>query len=139
MTQTTISREQLIGLLRPENENELYYDVIAWVRNSTLPVEQLCDACERASWLLQIAEKTGVDPMCIVRAACACARTTLKYVSDSENSPRRAVETAERFARGEATLDDVRAAVMLAERAATALLRAADQSLRKALAALPAG
>jgi len=43
-------------------------------------------------------------------AACACARLALKRVPKGENRPRRVIVTAERWARGKATLDEVRMA-----------------------------
>jgi hypothetical protein len=66
------------------------------------------DACERGDWLLWYAAWTGVDRRLVVRAACACARTALRYVPEGEDRPLRAIETAEAWTRGEATIEDVR-------------------------------
>ena len=43
-------------------------------------------------------------------AACACARLALVHVPAGEGRPLAAIETTERWARGEATLDEVRTA-----------------------------
>ncbi len=55
-----------------------------------------------------------------VLAACACARTSLRYVPVGETRPLVAIETAERWARGEATLEEVRVAKRAAAYAANA-------------------
>jgi hypothetical protein len=46
----------------------------------------------------------------VVRAACDCARTALRYVPGGEDRPRLAIETAEAWCRGEATEQEVCAA-----------------------------
>ena len=51
-----------------------------------------------------------VDRRRLVLAVCACARTVLDGVPKWEDRPRVAVETAERWARGEATSDEVQRA-----------------------------
>lgn len=43
----------------------------------------------------------------VILAACACARLVLKYIPAGEMRPERAIETAERWAIGEATVDQV--------------------------------
>lgn len=81
-------------------------------------------ACERADWLLWIAASLGVDRSLVVLAACACARTALpmwerQYPEDRR--PHTAIETAEAWARGEASLKQVR-------KAADAAVDAADDA-----------
>jgi hypothetical protein len=46
----------------------------------------------------------------VVLAACACAELALKYVPAGEERPKQAIETARKWARGEATLQEVNAA-----------------------------
>ena len=75
-------------------------------------------ACERADWLLWYAGKRGVDRKILVRAACACARTVLPYVPVGEDRPHRAIEMAERWCNGRATIVEVRAAANAAAYAA---------------------
>ena len=67
------------------------------------------DSCERADWLLWLAARTSRREL-VVAAACACARTVLHLVPEGEERPRLAIETAEAWTRGEATIDEVRKA-----------------------------
>jgi hypothetical protein len=43
----------------------------------------------------------------LVLATCGCARLALRYVPKGEHRPRQTIETAERWARGKASLEDV--------------------------------
>ena len=93
-------------------------------------------ACERADWLLWYAGKRGVDRRLLVRAACACARTVLPYVPVGEDRPHRAIEMAERWCDGRATLQEVSAAAAdAADAAAYAAADAADAAADAADAA----
>ena len=74
--------------------------------------------CRRGDWLLWIAGKLDVDRKWLVLAVCACARTVLNYVPKGEDRPRTAIETAEAWTRGEATIDQVRIAAHTAAHAA---------------------
>ena len=90
---------------------------------STYPTLQAAwDACERGDWMLWYLGRCGVDRRRLVLAACACARLSLGYVPAGEDRPRLAIETAERWARGEerVTLDSVRRAADAAYNAAYA-------------------
>ena len=66
-------------------------------------------------------------------AACACAETALKYVKPGEDRPHKAIETARAWARGEASIDDVRKAAYAADAAyaAYAAYAAAAYAARK--------
>ena len=66
--------------------------------------------CPRGDWLLWVAGRLGADRRTIVLAACACARDALRFVPSGETRPLAAIETAERWVRGEASIRDVRAA-----------------------------
>ena len=70
--------------------------------------------CERGDWLLWLAAKIDIDRKIIVRAACDCARTALKYVKEGETRPLKAIETAEAWCEGKATIEEVRAAAYAA-------------------------
>ena len=74
--------------------------------------------CERGDWLLWLAARIGVGRRAIVLAACECARLVLSRVPAGENRPRIAIETAEAWCRGEATIEQVRAAYTAAYTAA---------------------
>ena len=73
--------------------------------------------CECGDWMLWLLGRLSGEPGSdarrrLVLAACACARLVLHLVPDGEDRPRVAIETAERWARGEngVSLDDVRRA-----------------------------
>jgi hypothetical protein len=59
-------------------------------------------------WLLakMEGEDGWPDRKVIVLAACDCAELALKYVPEGENRPRKAIETARKWAPGKATLED---------------------------------
>ena len=82
-------------------------DVLEWSRGKTLG--EAWSTCERADWMLWLASRL-CERRLVVSAACACAETALRFVPAGEDRPRIAIETARRWTRGEATLDDVRAA-----------------------------
>ncbi len=84
------------------------------------PIRTAYRTCERGDWMLWIAARAGVDRKVIVLAACECMRLALPHVRTGEDRPRVAIETAERWVRGEAgvTLDDVRNAAAAAYAAA---------------------
>jgi Imm-5 like putative immunity protein len=66
--------------------------------------------CKRADWLLWLAGhlcKDEATRKTIVLAACACARTALQYVPKGDTRPLKAIETAEAWCRGEATIEQV--------------------------------
>ncbi len=86
--------------------------------------------CPRGDWLLWVAGRLGADRRTLVLAACACARDALRFVPSGETRPLAAIETAERWVRGEASIRDVRAAA-----AAAADARAAASSAAAAWAA----
>lgn len=79
--------------------------------------EQMWAECERPDWLLWWAAHV-VPRQELVLAACDCAETALRYVPEGEDRPRLAIETARRWARGEATVEEVRAADAAARAAA---------------------
>ena len=84
------------------------------------------EPCEDARWMLHAAASVGVDRCLVVLAACACARTSLRYVPEGEARPLRAIETAEAWARGEATAEQARTAAYAAYDAAEAAAYAAE-------------
>jgi len=91
---------------------------------------------DRADWMLWLIRKTteGEDRKKLVIVACQCARLALPYVPADEERPLRAIETAERWARGEGniTLNDVRDAADAAYAAAYAAYAAADAAANAA-------
>ena len=76
-------------------------------------------ACERGDWMMWLLGELSGPPESdsrkkLVMCACACARLALRHVPCGDERPRRAIEVAEAYCRGEATLDDVRAAAYAA-------------------------
>lgn len=68
------------------------------------------NACERPDWMFWLCARAGVSRRLLVLAACACARHALRHVPAGELRPLRAIETTERWTRGEATIEEVRTA-----------------------------
>ncbi len=66
--------------------------------------------CGRGDWMLWLAARAGMDRRVVVAACCACVRTLLPRIPADEALPLAAVETVERWCRGEASIDEVRAA-----------------------------
>ena len=66
--------------------------------------------CPRGDWLLWLAAKVGIDRRRLVMTACATAREAMQFVPAGEDRPRIAIETAEAWCRGEATIEQVREA-----------------------------
>ena len=103
-------------------------EAVAWARTMETP-ELAWAACTRGDWMLWIAGGMAGDPgrdrrRILALAACECARLALPYVRAGERRPLIAIETAERWARGDhgVTMDDVRraaAAAAYAERTRT--------------------
>jgi hypothetical protein len=107
-------------------------EAIAWVESSRRKLAaKIWDDCERGDWMMWIAARAGVDRKLIVSAACLCAREALKYVKPGEDRPRIAIETAERWVRGEATIEEVRAARNAADDHAAASAAAYAYAARK--------
>jgi hypothetical protein len=92
-------------------------DAVAWVGDRDITAAWA--ECDRADWMLWLAGRVVARPL-VVLAACACARTALRYVLAGEDRPRVAIETAERWARGEATIAEVRSAAAYVAYAANA-------------------
>jgi len=76
------------------------------------------ETCKQGDWLLWIAGSLDIDRKLLVLAACACVRRALKYIPAGEDRPRIAIETAEAWTRGEATIEQVRTAADAAAHAA---------------------
>lgn len=94
-------------------------DAVTWAETQTT-YYSAWRACHRGDWLLWIAAMLEVDRRLVVRAACACARTALVHVPDGELRPLHAIETAEAWCRGEATIEQVRSAANAAHAARAA-------------------
>jgi hypothetical protein len=105
--------------MRTEVLENLYacHEAIQWAK--TQPNKQAAwNACERGDWLLWILGKTckpnSRQHKQLVLAACQCARLSLRWVPAGKNNPLIAIDTAELWARGEATVTQVKAAAYAA-------------------------
>ena len=92
-------------------------EAIDWVGDRD--AETAWRECERGDWMLWLAGRVA-DRKRVVLAACECARLTLEYVPDGEVRPLKAIEAAEAWAKGDASVSigDVRAAARAAAYAA---------------------
>ena len=82
-------------------------EALRWLSTQT-DAEQAWLTCERPDWMIWYAARRGVDRNVLVRIACDCARTALRFVPAGEDRPRIAIETTERWIAGEATIAEVR-------------------------------
>ena len=78
-------------------------------------LQEAWDKCERGDWMLWLLGKlSGPSDSSkrkeLVLIVCKCARTSLKYVTKGEKRPLIAIQTAEKWAIGKATLEEVNAA-----------------------------
>jgi len=89
-------------------------------------IESAWKECERGDWMLWLAAKL-LERKIVVRAACACARTSLKFVKPGEDRQRIAIETAEKWCDGNASIEEVKCADAAAD-AADAAADAADDA-----------
>ena len=100
-----MNNQSLVEFLK---RNHACGESLQWLGDRDL-VQTWAD-CERGDWLLWLAAKAGIDCKRLVMAACACARLSLMHVRVGEERPRIAIETAEAWCRGEATIEQVREA-----------------------------
>ena len=106
-----------------------------WVGSRDLPGAWA--ECTEPSWMFWLAART-VPRQALVLAACDCAEPALKYVSVREDRPLIAIETARKWARGEATIEQVHEARRNAYNAYTATATAAAYAAYAATAAATA-
>ena len=85
---------------------------IVWAEASDhATLQEAWNSCARADWMLWLLVSKYPHTTGQVRLAmCACARTSLKYVTAGEHRPRLAIECSERYARGQATDAELAAA-----------------------------
>jgi hypothetical protein len=87
--------------------------ILEWVGDRTL--SEAWAECERADWLIWLCGRMMGRPgwpgvTDVLRAACACVRTGLKYLPPHESRPLRAIRAVEDWLDGRANIDAVRAA-----------------------------
>lgn len=114
-------------------------EAVAWVEMQKNP-QQAWDACERGDWMLWLCGKQAGRPWSAARkklvfAACECVRLALPYVTAGEIRPLKAIETAEQWAHGKATGEEMKAVVAAASSASAAAASAAAAYATAAYAA----
>jgi len=121
------------------------HEAIEWAR--TQPNwETLWSNCNRGDWMLWLIGLTiAGSPMSderkpLVLAACDCAELALKYASEKEDRPRKAIELSRKWALGDISItkQDIRDAAKAAyaaayDAASAAAYDAADASAYKVL------
>ena len=125
-----MTNKQLIELLKSKGA---CMDARKWIGRKS--AKTAWQKCERSDWLFWICGALGVDRKQIVLAACACARLALPFVKKGEDRPRVCIETTERWVRGEATIEQVKAARVAAAAYASAAYAAAAAAAYAAAAA----
>lgn len=92
--------------------------------------------CERGDWLLWFAARRGVNRKTLVLAACECARLALPHAKDKRVLA--CIETAEKWAQGEATMEQLMEARKAAAAAAKRdTLKKCAEIVRKYFPTLP--
>ena len=103
---------------------------LAWADDYGSAWSAALASCPERNWLTwlygRLLSRGHVRREPLVIAACLCAREVLHLVPAGEERPLRAIEAAEAWCRGEATLDEVRAARSAAADAAYTAAYAAD-------------
>lgn len=101
-------------------------DAVEWSKQFKTS-QEAWDKCDHGDWMLWLLGKQCGKPESksrkkLVLAACKCARLSLKYVPKGEKRPLKAIQTAEKWAKGVVgiSLSDVQASAASAERAAEA-------------------
>ena len=106
-------------------------DAVEWAAEFTT-LQKAWDVCERGDWMVWMIAKQSGDPESksrkkLVLLLCGIVRPVLKFVPEDEKRPLIAIETMEKWVRGEASLQDVRDAASAAY-AAYAVSAAASAS-----------
>lgn len=94
---------------------------IKWFDATSGQPSTLWHTCPDGDWLLRLAAEAKIDRKTIVLAAADCAETVAEYwPTDTRTACVWALDSARRWARGEAELDEVRAATSAVTGATTA-------------------
>src|SRR3990167_2456904 len=81
-------------------------------------IQQAWEQCERGDWMLWVLANLKADRKKVVLSACGCARLSLRFNPDERVL--HAIETAEAWTAGKATLADLDRATWAVEAAAEA-------------------
>ena len=134
---TTAETTDMQSLLAFARDRGACREARSWLTTQTDP-HVAWETCERPDWMIWYARCRNVERKVLVRIACDCARTALRFVPEGEDRPRLAIEAAERWTQDEATIDEVRVAAYAAADAAADAANAADAAAYAADAAAAA-
>ena len=87
------------------------WEARSWVGKKSL--RTAWRTCERADWMLHLADEAEIDRKTLVTLACYVAKSVLKYVPANNNRPRLALDMAESWCRGELSAIEVSKATRL--------------------------
>ena len=97
-------------------------EALDWCQAYPTP-DEAWQACKRGDWMLWVLGReispNSPEHKRLVFTTCQCARLALRYVPEGEERPRQAIEIAEAWTRGDATIEAVRSAAQAAAQAAT--------------------
>ena len=93
-------------------------EAVEWAKTQP-SLKTAWNTCERGDWMLWLAARIGVDRRAIVLAACDCAELSAPHWRERDKlACVWALDSARRWARGEADAEEVRAAAHYAAYAA---------------------
>jgi flagellar biosynthesis/type III secretory pathway protein FliH len=104
---TTAETTDMQPLLAFARDHNACREARSWLTTQTDP-HVAWETCERPDWMIWFARRRSVERKVLVRIACDCARTALRFVPEGEDRPRRAIEAAEAWAEGRAAVQEVR-------------------------------
>lgn len=100
---------------------------IEWAADKT--IEEVWQTCERGDWMLWLAQRADIDTRTLTLAKARCAELAIPYMTDERSI--NAVKVALAFGRGEATMEELKAAAYAAYAAADAAADARKETLKK--------
>ena len=107
-------------------------EAIEWASTQKGSFQKSWDKCPRGDWLLWLLVRSKSDNKKIVLASCKIARIVLEYIPKGEERPLVAIQTAEAWVRGEATLEEVKKAVYVVHATSNAANASAAYAARAA-------
>ena len=109
-----------------------------WVTEHGGETSELWRDCERGDWmawiLVETQDRLGITRQQIVLALCDCAELSLKYFEKEypkDTRPRQAIETARKWAKGNATEEQLKSAASAAADAKNKTLKQCADIFRK--------
>jgi hypothetical protein len=87
-------------------------EALKWVQKQDSN-QQAWNDCKRGDWMLWLIGKLSGEPKSktrkkLVLAACECARLSLELIPENEKRSLIAIEIAEKWTRGESSIEDVK-------------------------------